>query len=151
MIRGEVIEENLSLITGFFRINKLGRLMTDTDAMCSVEATGPEYNPLTEFNKYGQPNPFQDPTRGRIDSCSFDTDANNASAVSCKIGKSIENGQDTLLQNTWDLIGRSITVYVLDPVSSAETALGCCTIGRDVIPSHYTAGHYHPSGLHHRS
>ena len=53
MIRGEVIEQQLALIKPLFRINKLGRLMTDTDAMCSAEATGKEFNPLTEFNKYG--------------------------------------------------------------------------------------------------
>ena len=28
--------------------------------------TGDEFNPLKEFNKYGQENIYQDPTRGRI-------------------------------------------------------------------------------------
>ena len=71
--------------------------MTDTDAMCSAEATGKEFNPLTEFDKYGRPNPFQDPTRGRIDSCTFEIDADDENAVSCKIGKSAEDGQEILM------------------------------------------------------
>ena len=29
--------------------------------------TGSEFNPLEEFDKYGVRNPFQDPSRGRID------------------------------------------------------------------------------------
>ena len=148
MIRGQVLSQNEALINANFRINKLGRLMTDVDSMCSVEATGPEYNPLTEFNKYGQPNPFQDPTRGRIDSCTFDSDANVAMAVSCQIGKSAEDGQEFLLQNTKDLIGRSITVYVNDPFDGTETQLGCCTIGRDEIPLHYKVGHGYQTGNH---
>ena len=125
--------------------------MTETDAVCSAEATGKEFNPLTEFNKYGQSNPFQDPTRGRIDSCTFDPVANDPSQVSCLIGKSLEDGQDILMQNTEDLIGRSITVFVLDGFTGAETALGCCVIGRDETPSHYSAGHNYHSGNGHHS
>ena len=41
-----------------FRINEYGRLMTETATMCTPEATGPEFNPLTEKNHYGQVNPF---------------------------------------------------------------------------------------------
>ena len=33
---------------------------------CDAEFTGPEFNPLTEKDKYGNLNPFQDPARGRI-------------------------------------------------------------------------------------
>ena len=149
MIRGEVLSQNEATIKVYFRINKLGRLMTDVDRMCSVEATGSEYNPLAEFNKYGQPNPFQDPTRGRIDSCMpFNPDENVANAVSCQIGKSAEDGQEFLLQNTKDLIGRSITVYVNDPFDGTEKQLGCCTIGRDEIPLHYKLGHGYNTGNH---
>lgn len=41
-----------------WRINELGRLMTDTDSMCTAGATGKEWNPLTEKNHYGQANPY---------------------------------------------------------------------------------------------
>ena len=76
--------------------------MTDTaGSMCSSEATGPEFNPLTERNKYGQLNPFQDPTRGRIDSCILDSivspDPNVLMTRGCNIGKSAEDGQEFLL------------------------------------------------------
>ena len=129
---------------GYFRINELGRLMTDETDACSTVATGKEYNPLTEFNKYGQANPFQDPTRGRIDSCLFDEYAADPDHFSiCLIGKSLEtDGQDFLLQNTKDLIGRSITAYTIDPFSNQEEAIGCCTIGWDEAPSHYSAAHH---------
>ena len=53
----------------FWRINELGRLTDDTGDLCPVAATGEEFNPLTEKNRYGQANPFQDPTRGRIEKC----------------------------------------------------------------------------------
>ena len=47
----------------FWRINELGRIYDEDDAMpaldkCDKELTGEEFNPLTERNHYGQPNPF---------------------------------------------------------------------------------------------
>ena len=42
----------------FFRINELGRLMSDEAAMCTAEATGDEFNPLVEKDYYGRLNPY---------------------------------------------------------------------------------------------
>ena len=39
-------------------INEYGRLMSEGASMCSEEATGPEFNPLTEKDQYGRPNPY---------------------------------------------------------------------------------------------
>lgn len=33
---------------------------------CDADLTGGEFNPLFEKDKYGNPNPYQDPARGRI-------------------------------------------------------------------------------------
>ena len=116
--------------------------MTASDGICSAEATGPEFNPLTERNKYGQLNPFQDPSRGRIESCTLEQDPNNADIRGCGIGKTVADGQEYLLQNVWDLMGRSITVFVVG-AGGVESSLGCCTIGRDEVPEHYSQPHFH--------
>ena len=61
MIRGEVEFLSNADLSGeeiYFRINELGRLETDDSSFCSEEATGHEFNPLKETNKWGQLNPF---------------------------------------------------------------------------------------------
>ena len=45
---------------------------------CILDQTllGEEYNPLKEIDKYGRQNPYQDPTRGRIDDIVVAEDTN---------------------------------------------------------------------------
>ena len=68
-------------------------------------------------------------------------DANTGMQVEvCELGKAAgDDGQKYLLQNYDDLIGRSITAYVLTGPADAlvETPLGCCTIGIDETPDYY--------------
>jgi len=63
-------------------INELGRLaLADGLMMCLPPATGDEFNPLTEVNKYGMKNDFQDPSRGTIDSCEVTAETMDATCV----------------------------------------------------------------------
>ena len=63
---------------------KMGiRIGTYGKGSCDAEGTGPEFNPLTEINKYGQANPFQDPSRGRFGTCvTDDTGVDNTGVCS---------------------------------------------------------------------
>ena len=77
--------------TVYFRINELGRLMSEDDDMCSTGATGEEFNPLIEKDYYGRVVPYQDPSRGRIESCVIEdtgnVDANSGAPIEvCNIG-----------------------------------------------------------------
>ena len=89
----------------------------------TCDQVGDEFNPLSEVNKYGQVNPYQDPTRGRFADITTDTTGNYAEA---------DSDYDHLLQNLSgkdSLIGRSITL-----TNEATGASQCCVIARDVIP-----------------
>ena len=44
-------------------MNTKGRL---GDNNCDATDTGAEFNPLFETDKYGNPNPYQDRSRGRL-------------------------------------------------------------------------------------
>ena len=62
-------------------------------------ASGAEFNPLREVNRYGEQNPYQDPRRGRFDVIQADAE-----------GK-ISSTQEKLMQNLGgddSIIGRSI-------------------------------------------
>lgn len=43
------------------------------DCVTNPEILGDEFNPIKELDKYGRQNPYQDPTRGRIDSVTITT------------------------------------------------------------------------------
>jgi len=62
-------------------------------------ASGAEYNPLKEFDRYMQPNPYQDPTRGVLENVTADDEG----AVSSTQQKLLQN-----LSGPESLIGRSI-------------------------------------------
>ena len=49
-------------------INTKGKL----GANCDVADTGAVFNPLFETDKYGNPNPYQDPARGTIETQTAD-------------------------------------------------------------------------------
>ena len=85
----------------------------------------------------------------------------SVSSEVCALGKAAgDDGQKYLLQNYDDLIGRSITAYILTgpPEAPVEMPLGCCTIGIDETPDYYKpkppqpdpwsphGGHYYGSG-----
>ena len=48
-------------------INELGRLDDAELENGQCLGTGEEFNPLTETDYHGEPNQFQDPSRGRFD------------------------------------------------------------------------------------
>jgi len=116
----------------FVRINETGRLF-DIDGeseICSAEATGPEFNPMAEFDKHGKRNPFQDPSRGKINSCTVDVDEG---------GEFCQFDQKPVLQNIHGkdgILGRSLTFYAFGE-GDTDVILGCCTIGLDVTPDYY--------------
>lgn len=95
-------------------INTKGRL----GAAC--DETGEEFNPLFETDKYGNPNPFQDPSRGRL--TIPDSDANGD--ITIDTTKLMQNlaGHDSIL-------GRSMTLKAAD-----DSVLGCCVIALDMAP-----------------
>ena len=102
-----------------FRINENGVIGNGQ----TCDQVGDEFNPLTEVNKYGQVNPYQDPARGRI--ADITTDANGDYAEA-------DTDYDSLMQNLSgkdSIIGRSITLTNEDTGASQ-----CCVIARDVIP-----------------
>lgn len=73
---------------------------------------GIEFNPLHEADEYGNPNPYQDPTRGRFDLVK--TDASGAADAM----------QEELLQNLSghnSLLGRSLTVALRFEVTPDPT------------------------------
>ena len=78
-----------------------------------------------EKDKYGNVNPFQDPSRGRLDVLVGDDD-----------GEINLDGTVMLLQNLAgrnSLIGRSITLFEEDGEGGFDI-LGCCVIARDQAP-----------------
>ena len=107
-----------------FRINTLGLLNKNNNLpgvgdTCSVDATGPEFNPLIKKNKWGVPFPGQDESRGIIDDQDADASGN------------IIRDQEELLQNWYGydgILGRSVTVSKVLPDNS-EMILSCCTLG----------------------
>jgi len=131
------------------RINTLGKLGVD----CAD--VGEEFNPMTEKDKYGRANPFQDPKRGRIDDC----------VPAATTPFACDTVQPYLLQNLAgdeSLIGRSLTVWLEDsddtnPMTTYPgiAAMACCVLARGPVPveyqpkpypynyGHANQGHYH--------
>ena len=96
------------------RIYEYGRLGGD-----ECTDIGAEFNPLTERNKRGEVNPFQDPSRGRINDITFDSDGMGTIAS----GYILQN-----LSGENSIIGRSLLVGV------EGSPIGCCTIGLMAAP-----------------
>lgn len=106
-----------------FTINTLGVLGLNNSLpvgdKCSVDATGPEFNPLIKKNKWGVPYPGQDMSRGIID----DQDTNGSTFI--------QRDQEELLQNWYGfkgIIGRSVTISKVN-ADDSETIISCCTLG----------------------
>ena len=114
----------------------------------NCENVGTEFNPLREINYYGQVNPYQDPTRGR-----FEKLTSNSEGV-------VDKMQDKLEQNMAgyeSIIGLSLSL--LTGELESEEVRGCCVIARDaapaapkqtqaVYPQLYPNSAYHPSRGH---
>ena len=112
--------------TFYARINTKGK-MGDS---CDAADTGAEFNPLFETDKYGNPNPYQDSSRGRIPDISASVSI--LESMPEQFASTLD-GSDTVMQNlegTDSLIGRSITLFD----ASDDTIVACCVIGRDMAP-----------------
>lgn len=100
--------------------------MTTDSVAC--DQVGDEFNNLREINKYG-PNPYQDPTRGRI--AAFDeTDYPTGTDQSTPPSELLQN-----LEGDESIIGRSVTMTTTDATPSDSFA--CCVIGIDTPPTRY--------------
>ncbi len=114
------VKSTTSEVTGLtITINKNG----------NCAAPGDEFNPLKEVDQYGNPNPYQDPTRGRIAA---------KTAPDGETSTMLYNFQkeDAVLQNLAgpdSLIGRSLTVVSADELNGPQTY--CCVIGRNAPPT----------------
>ena len=100
--------------------------MTTDSVAC--DQVGEEFNNLREINKYG-PNPYQDPTRGRI--ATFDeTDYPTGSDQSTPPSELLQN-----LEGKESIIGRSVTLT--GQVTGGGPITNCCVIGIDTPPTRY--------------
>ena len=108
----------------------------------ACEVAGDEFNPLAEFDKNGQPNPYQDPSRGRFQEITS-ADDGTASIDSAKF----------LLQNIIGkdgINGRSLKLTEVAE-DGTETVVSCCIIGRDEIPDLYKPPAYPYYKVEHKS
>jgi len=89
-------------------------------------ASGMEFNPLKEFDRYQQPNPYQDPSRGILENVTADEEG----AVSSTQQKLLQN-----LSGPESLIGRSIHLTSVAQMEEGDpTPNACCVIGKDKNP-----------------
>lgn len=102
-------------------------------AVC--DSVGDEYNPLAEIDKYGQPNPYQDPARGRINGGMITTDSTGAIAIA----PSSENVVLLNLEGKDGILGRSIT-------RADANGSACCVIARDALPEQFAEPEFYPKG-----
>ena len=94
----------------------------------ACETIGDEFNPLAEFDKNGNPNPYQDPRRGRFLEITSDV-----------MGTASIDKNRFLLQNIMGkngINGRSIKLTEV-AADDTETVVSCCIIGRDELPDSY--------------
>ena len=125
-----------------FRFHEYGR------AFNNCADIGDQWNPLIERDSLDRVLPYQDLTRGEINSITTDTNG------------AIDNQtQSVLLQNLSgynSIIGRSVAIYDTDTNGNfGSTPIGCCVIGYSANPNgddddhhhhhHHSHGHY-PSG-----
>ena len=123
-----------------YRMN-LGALIPSTDYTLTINETGKigdattcdevgsEFNPLTETDKFGNKNPYQDPTRGTI---------NGGVATADENGNIIfeASTDNIILQNLSGkdgLLGRSVTLA--EAVS--ENLVTCCVIALEATPEQF--------------
>ena len=91
---------------------------------------GDEYNPLTEKDKLGRANPYQDPSRGRFENISV-TGVDPDRDVTDLIQKDIL--LNILGPNS--IMGRSIALYSVDGAGVLSASpISCCVIGYDAAP-----------------
>ena len=100
---------------------------------CLSENTGLEFNPLEEIDNYGIRNPYQDPSRGRIDNLQAPETATTISAEPTFVLQNML-GKDGIL-------GRAITVQ--DIVT--QTNIACCVIAIDDTPTQFKPEPSYPS------
>ena len=96
------------------RIKETGKIGSGEADDCL--GSGGEFNPLFEKDKYGNPNPYQDPARGRIEDFNFGE------------GTELTVEPTDLLQNLTGkdgILGRSIEL------TDGEDFTACCVIARD--------------------
>lgn len=91
-----------------------------------------EFNPLSETDKNGVKNPFQDPSYGRLPDIVLDAD-----------GKYVTTVPISLLQNLegrYSIMGRSIVLVDENGTEaiSDDTIYDCCTIVHEAIPDTYS-------------
>ena len=86
---------------------------------------GEEYNPLREYNRYGETNPYQDLSRGRLNNVKSDR---NTGAINDMQRNFLQN-----LSGIESITGRSLSVYKV--TSHGKLVLqNCCVIARDASP-----------------
>ena len=88
----------------------------------TCDNVGDEYNPLAEIDKYGQPNPYQDPARGRISGGKVTSTSTNEIIF--------EVGDEEILLNLEGkdgILGRSVTI-------ADDNGAACGVIVRDALP-----------------
>lgn len=89
---------------------------------------GDEYNPLQEKDYLNRVNPYQDPTRGRLEKVTVDGSGN--------ITDSIDEDVLVNLSGPDSIIGRGIALYTCDANGTLSTnPVLCCTIGYDIQPT----------------
>ena len=116
------------------RINEYGR-----DAACDAATVGEEFNPLCEKDKLDRPNPYQDPSRGRL--------ANVTADATGVVADATQKGVLVNLSGYGSIMGRSMTLLATDADGNATgTALGCCVVGIDEKPTATTTTDHHHHG-----
>ena len=95
---------------------------------------GDEFNPLFETDKYGNPNPFQDPSRGTIADIVVDVNGDGDIVPATDLLQNL-TGKDGLL-------GRSIEISTEDGESA------CCVVARDETPAQFLPQESYPAQRH---
>lgn len=135
---------------------------------------GKEWRPLGELDRYGRPNPFQDPQRGRIQIVTTIQQANSDAVgvgkkgVTPTDGSNIQHNILINLSGPTSIMGRGLKVFeqtadtdankiedkLTDGTTDFETGFepqACCVIGEDKPPTTMSHYHYGYSGYGHGS
>ena len=114
-----------------FRITEYAR-----GANCTT--LGNEYNALQEKDYLNRVNPYQDPTRGRLNKVQVDASGNLTNSIDADVLINL-SGPDSV-------IGRGIAMYECSSTGVLGTSpVLCCTIGYDKQPTtdQVTETHHH--------